>query len=161
MGGLNGDATTATSGGPASQGSTSGQAVPGAGGATSAQSLHGSVNLSATRGSNWALPQKSVGATGITRPIRLACYANHLVLLPEDRGREKPERLVIKGDLGGEIDQLVAKIWQRMESWGIAGPGMYWKPVLVVQVPRTGEQRYAELSRLLKDSGIVVKRKYP
>ena len=102
-----------------------------------------------------------MGATGITRPIRMACYADRLVLLPEDRGSDKPEVLAIDGDLGDEVDQFVSKIWQRMDGWGIAGPGMYWKPVLVVQVPQTGEARYAELTQLLQNSGIVIKRKYP
>ena len=119
------------------------------------------MNLSEKRGPNWALPESSAGATGITRPIRLACYADRLVLLPEDRGREKPEALAIDGDLDDEVDQLVSRIWQRMEGWGIAGPGMYWKPVLVVQLPPTAEARYAELAQLLQDSGIVVKRKNP
>jgi hypothetical protein len=58
-----------------------------------------------------------------------------------------------------EVDALVSKIWKRMETWGMAGSRMYWKPVLQVQVGAGAEARYAELVELLDDSGIVVERK--
>ncbi len=46
-----------------------------------------------------------------------------------------------------------------MESWGIAGRGMYWRPVLTVHVRAGGEQRFDDLSNLLEDSGLSVQRK--
>ena len=116
-------------------------------------------NLAASRGSDWGLPDRAVGATGITRPISLACYADRLVLLPENRRHGRPFQLDVEGRLRDEVDELVSQIWQRMESWGTAGSRMYWKPVLQVDVQSGGESRYEELVSLLQDSGIVVKRK--
>ena len=117
------------------------------------------VSLSESRGRDWALPENALGATGLTRPIRLACHPDRLVLLPEDRGKEKPQVLRVGGQLDEQVDNLVSQVWERMEGWGIAGPGMYWKPILMVEVAPDGEQRYAELNRLLQNSGITVKRK--
>ena len=126
---------------------------------SSPQMVSGMLDLSKTRGRNWALSEDAVGATGITRPIRLACYSDRILLLPEDRRSSKPDELVITGSLQDQIDELVSRIGKRIEGWGIAGPGMYWKPVLVVQVPQSAEQRYRELAGLLQNSGIEVKRR--
>ena len=51
------------------------------------------------------------------------------------------------------------RVWDRLDTWGIAGHRMYWKPILQVQVQPGGDARYAELARLLDGSGIIVKRK--
>jgi hypothetical protein len=148
----------AGSGGPMSVGGSEALG-PGAGGALPSPSFSAAGNLSETRGRDWALPENALGATGITRPIRIACHSDRLVLLPEDRAKEKLEVLRVEGQLQDQVDELVSRVWQRVETWGIAGPGMYWKPVLVAEVAPSGEQRYVELARLLHDSGITVKRK--
>jgi hypothetical protein len=115
-------------------------------------------DLAETRGSDWGLPGRAQDATGITRPIRVACYPDRLVIFPEDSSTE-PEQLTVEGALRDEVDELVAKIWRRMETWGIAGSQMYWKPVLQVRIGKGAESRYQELVELLDDSGIVVTRK--
>ncbi len=145
-------------GGPMATGSAGGTS-PGPGGATSTPSLTGMNSLSAERGADWALPESAAAATGVTRPIRIACYADRLVILPEDHRREEPEVLPIVGSAREEVDDLVTRIWERMKTWGIAGPGMYWRPVLIAEIRRDGELRFAELHRLMENSGIVVKRK--
>ncbi len=111
------------------------------------------------RGEDWGLPGRAEGATGITRPINVACYADRVVVFPEDTRVGRPKVLLIDGPLRNDIDALISTIWQRMESWGIAGSRMYWKPILQVQVQSGADARYAELVQLLEDSGIVVKRK--
>jgi hypothetical protein len=116
-------------------------------------------DLSQTRGRDWGLPRNSRGATGITRPIRIVCEPDRLVLLPEDAREDQPVVIPIGGAMADDIDQLVAKIWQRMETWGIAGAGMYWRPVLIVQARSSAESRFRELSSLLRNSGIDVQRK--
>jgi hypothetical protein len=45
-----------------------------------------------------------------------------------------------------------------MEGWGIAGKGMYWRPVLKIRVAPGAEQRFNELSYLLEGSGMTVQR---
>jgi TolA-binding protein len=174
--GTGGSANTAGAAAGTAAGTAAGASGPssaragaaGAAGATASSSAGGSLgspsfasppDLPSSRGPEWGLPNRAEGATGITRPINIACYADRLVILPEDRRRGRPVELPIDGSLREEVDKLVPKIWERMESWGIAGSRMYWKPVLQVEVREGADERYAELARLLEDSGIVVKRK--
>ena len=111
-----------------------------------------------SRGRDWGLPSSGRGRVGITRPISVVLTANHLDLLPEDRNQSR-QRIEFNESLQNSVEDLVTRLWSRMDEWGIAGPGMHWKPVLNVRVDPSGEQRYQELVRLLEDSGIVVKRK--
>jgi hypothetical protein len=46
-----------------------------------------------------------------------------------------------------------------MEAWGMAGRGMYWRPVLQVRVAAGAERRFAELAALLEGSGLTVERR--
>jgi len=114
-------------------------------------------DLSRTRGRDWALPGAAAGATGITRPVRVICQANRLMILP--RPGTGSEALVVQlGDSTKEsVDEFVSAIWKHIEGWGIAGPSMYWKPVLNVQVAPGGERRYEHLKQLLHDSGVDVR----
>jgi hypothetical protein len=57
------------------------------------------------------------------------------------------------------IDEFVSAVWEHMQSWGIAGNGMYWRPMLSVYVAPDAEERYAELDALLEGSGLNVERK--
>ncbi|MCP4189586.1 MAG: hypothetical protein GY768_03040 [Planctomycetaceae bacterium] len=110
------------------------------------------------RGADWGLPNGSRGSVGITRPIPVLLTGEYLEFKPEER-QGRPERVNLKGSMQNEIDQLVSTLWRRMDKWGIAGASMHWKPVLTVRVHPSGEQRFQELSQLLKDSGIAIKRK--
>jgi hypothetical protein len=46
-----------------------------------------------------------------------------------------------------------------MDSWGIAGRGMYWRPILHVYNAPGAEGRADDLEALLEGSGLEVKRK--
>jgi hypothetical protein len=148
--------------------SADGKTGPGANGRGAARA-GGSIGLpgladatpgtSPSRGQDWGLPQRALGSTGITRPIRVDCYPDRLVILPEVSSTGRPDEQLVEGSMRDEVDELVSKIWKRMENWGIAGSRMYWKPVLQVQVGKGAEARFAELVELLSDSGIVVERK--
>ena len=46
-----------------------------------------------------------------------------------------------------------------LKAWGIAGRGMYWRPVLLIEVTPDAEFRYAELKALLDNSGLIVQRR--
>ena len=94
----------------------------------------------------------------VTRPIRVDCYADRLVLVPEE-GNHSPRTVPLDGPAEGSIDKFISAVWEHMDSWGIAGKGMYWRPVLKVRVAPGGQRRFAEISRLLEDSGLAVERK--
>jgi hypothetical protein len=118
-------------------------------------------NLAQMRGSNWGLPNAAADATGVTRPIRVTCLADQLIILPDRGTSDRPRVVSVRQSTREAIDRFVSELWKQMEGWGIAGHGMYWKPVLHVDVAPGGEQNFAELQILLDDSGIVVKRNDP
>ena len=51
---------------------------------------------------------------------------------------------------------MVEEIWKRIDGWGIAGQGSFWKPQLRIQVSPGGEQRFATLQHMLQNSGLVI-----
>lgn len=118
-------------------------------------------SLSSTRGGEWALPSRSQGATAFRRPIRIACYADRLVVVPQRESQEKERVVPMEGATRSAVDPLVSAVWQRMEGWGIAGRNAYWKPELKLEVAPGGQQRAADLEVLMRGSGFDVERKTP
>ena len=115
-------------------------------------------SLAAKRGADWGLRDSARGSVGVTRPIRIECYADRLVVVSErDPAASKVIALGPRADRS--IDALISAVWEHMETWGIAGRGMYWRPLLQVQVAPDAERRFAELSALLEGSGLMVTRK--
>lgn len=114
--------------------------------------------LAKTRGENWGLPSRGSEATGVERPLRLACLPDRLILLPDRGERRSPEVVLVEGAMADDIDALVTKVRARIEEWDMAVAGGYWKPVLNVQVAQGAELRFAELRVLLDGSGLEVRR---
>jgi len=118
---------------------------------------HG-MSLAAKRGADWGLRDAARGAVGITRPIRIECYADRLVVVSE-RGPVGNKVIALGPRSGSSIDTFIAAVWEHIEGWGIAGRGMYWRPRLQVYVAPDAESRFTELAALLEDSGLMVERK--
>ncbi len=130
-----------------------------AGAAANAQGGKGQPSpLSKTRGENWGLPSRGSEATGVTRPLRVACLPDRLILLPDRGEKRSPEVVLVDGAMADDIDSLVTKVRERIEEWDMAVAGGYWIPVLNVQVAQGAETRFAELSVLLDGSGLEVRR---
>ncbi len=120
-----------------------------------------SQQIANARGGNWALPNAAGGSTGFTRPIRVDCFNDRLVIVPE-RGTASPQVIISTQGAGRAwIDHFVSAVWQHMKTWGIAGRNAYWKPILNVRVKPGGEARYAELEVMLQRSGIGIKKVSP
>jgi hypothetical protein len=115
-------------------------------------------SLAKSRGKNWGIQHVARGSIPITRPVRLLCYQDRLLLAPIDETYE-PKAIAFTGDTRDSVDPLVAAVWDQTRQWGIAGKGMYWRPVLSIDVQPGGQDRYEELRRLLDDSGLIVRRK--
>ncbi len=109
------------------------------------------------REQDWGLKETARGSVPITRPVVIECQADRLLLLPE-RGRGGNPVAVMASGTDSTIDDLVSAIWDRMGQWGMAGRGMYWRPVLHVRVAPGGEQRFSDLQVLLEGSGLNVMR---
>lgn len=109
------------------------------------------------RGRDWALRNAGRGAVPVTRPIRIECYADRLVIASEP-GTPVAAPIPLDGRTVQSLDRLISALWDHMEGWGIAGKGMYWRPVLRIRVAPDAEQRFNELSYLLEGSGMTVQR---
>lgn len=120
-----------------------------------------SAPLADKRGRNWALPNATDDATGIVRPLRLAVLPDRLIILPDRDERRPPEVVLIEGEMSKNVDKFVAKIWDRIEEWGMAVAGGYWKPVLNVDVAQGAESRFQQLKKLLQGSGLEIRRSDP
>jgi len=110
------------------------------------------------RGADWGLPESAAGAIPLTRPIKIDCYNDRLVLLPE-AGASPGKTIALGPRTGDALDELILAVWERIGSWGMAGKGMYWRPVLQVAVAPGAQQRFDELTRLLEGSGLVIQQR--
>jgi hypothetical protein len=115
-------------------------------------------SLAAKRGQDWALPDAAHGSVPVTRPIRVECRADQLVIVPE-AGLSGGKTISLGTRTETSIQAFISAVWEHMETWGIAGRGMYWRPILNVYVAPGGEQRFADLQMLMDGSGLKVVRK--
>jgi len=115
-------------------------------------------SLAKSRGQNWGLRDAAQGSVPITRPIRIDLYPDRLLIVPE-QGLAGIKVISLGAKTEDTIDDTISAIWDLMDSWGIAGKGMYWRPVLNVHVAPTADPRYHDLASLLQGSGLEVKRK--
>ena len=161
---------TGGSGGPQFGSSGSAQSSQGSTGSNSSLSLtpaqgtnsdsapHAN-SIAASQGSNWALPGANGGGIGITRPLQVYCGREYITILGESgTTNSRHDNLAINGDLQAAMKPLAETIWQRIEHWGIAGPNVYWKPVLQFRVEPGAEQQYEQIKILLDGSGFEVQR---
>jgi hypothetical protein len=114
-------------------------------------------SLAESRGEEWGLRRETHGVA-VARPIRVECYPDRLVVAAE-AGYSEAKVIPMPGRTSQAIDKFVAAVWDRMQDWGIAGKGMYWRPILRVYVASGGERRFDEFNRLLYGSGLTVERK--
>ena len=117
------------------------------------------VSISVTQGANWALPGAANGAIAIQRPVSIAVRADEIVLLPESGTSQQQVALSLIESPAASVKNLVSALWNRVDDWGIAGTGSYWKPVLEAEVAPDANHRYDQIVRLLQDSGIALTRK--
>jgi len=115
-------------------------------------------SLAEKRGQDWGLRDAAHNSVGVTRPIRVECYADRLVVI-SDRGPTHNKVIAIGARTDTSVDPLISAVWEHMEAWGMAGRGMYWRPVLQVYVAPGAEPQFQELAALLEGSGLSVARK--
>jgi hypothetical protein len=115
-------------------------------------------DLSASRGKDWALRNKPGRAVPVRRTIRVVVRHDHLAILTDDApllaNPAAGKTIPLQGDTVQSLDAFVAEVRKLIDDWGIAGENLYWRPVLVLSVAPDGQQRAADLARLLKNSGL-------
>ena len=102
--------------------------------------------------------RRARNAVPIRRPIQLVVRANQFALLPSQHGSSRDAGATISMNqparqVGAE---LVAGLRSHMEDWGIAGQGLYWKPVLHLKVGPDGIETAQRLAKMLERSGFDV-----
>ena len=121
------------------------------------QSASVTISSAKNKGQNWALKGVTRTSVGMTRTIRLQCYGDKFVLVPQ-AGLTFSKAIPITGQTAPAVDQLVRAVDAFTDSWGGAGDNMYWKPVLKIQVDHNelARNRFNELTLYLRDSGFVI-----
>ncbi len=95
--------------------------------------------LAQQRGPNWALAGKGAAAVPVRRSIQAVVRRDRISLLPDsgnpaDTGHE----IQINGPMSPHVDEIVGAVQTHINAWGIAGNGLYWRPVLVLNVGPDG-----------------------
>jgi hypothetical protein len=116
----------------------------------------------ARQGSNWGLPGAQGRTTAVTRPIRVVCLPDKIVVVPE-RGDDRAASVIpVSAELQpAEVEAFVKAVQKHLDAWGPAMTNGYWKPVLQVEVSRAAEPQFETLQSLLQGSGFDLQRKNP
>ena len=109
-------------------------------------------------GKDWGLPSSLMSSRGteMLRMIRVECYSDRFVLLPERGVGTNTTFSFADGDIDRATLELATAARDRAAGWGAAMQGARWQPVLDVAVVRGGEASYQELLRLMEGSGVVI-----
>lgn len=111
------------------------------------------------RGKNWAVPNEMRRVAPVTRPVMIRCSKSSLVILADDGSGKQVRAVPLAEHTEDSVDDLLTGVWDHITSWGLAGHGMYWHPVLVLDTTADGQARAADLKRLMASSGIDVRDK--
>ncbi|MCC7334979.1 MAG: hypothetical protein IT422_07780 [Pirellulaceae bacterium] len=116
--------------------------------------------VASRRGRGWAWSQGPPSQTSVGRSIRLQCLADRWIVLPDSGKANDPSAIAITFDLSPQqrAERLAHVVAERVDSWGLALSGGYWKPTLVVDVAPDAQWRFHQLQQLLEGSGLDVQR---
>lgn len=116
--------------------------------------------VASRRGRGWAWSQGPPSQTSVGRSIRLQCLADRWIVLPDSGKANDPAAITIAFDTSPQqrAERLARVVAERVDSWGLALTGGYWKPTLVVDVAPDAQWRFYQLQQLLEGSGLDVQR---
>jgi hypothetical protein len=104
---------------------------------------------------NWAVPEAKLGAVPVRRAIHVVIRNDHLALLPE-QGATGGRTVRVSQSIEATVDPFVKALREHIQSWGTAGNGLYWQPILVFKSAQDGQAHAAALRRLLTGSGMEI-----
>lgn len=170
-----GAASAGGSSGGAASGASSGNSNAASGSTASGQSARPSnagsagsslasaqvASIAESQGRNWAVERGTRRSIPVRRPIHVVVRKNQLVLPPGRNTGQGVETSGVVISLDQSVNQIsrqfVAALRDRLDEWGLAGNGLYWKPVLVLNVGPEAEHTASQITRLLKNSGVEVR----
>lgn len=158
-----------SAGGSAGENSSSSSASGGQAAATSGNASAGGSSGSAasqttsiadSQGRNWAVKKKSRGSVPIRRSIQVVVRQDQIALLPSRHALggvgATSEVISLNQPMGQISNKFVAALRIHIKEWGLAGSGLYWRPMLKLNVGPGAEQTAEQVIRLLKNSGVEV-----
>ena len=114
--------------------------------------------VAARKGRNWAWSERASSGTAVVRAIKLQCYADRWIIWSDAKSGTTTEIIMLDEPPQVCAERLAKNVAQRVDRWGLALMGGYWKPVLEVEVAQGAEVQFQQLLRLLEGSGLEVKR---
>jgi hypothetical protein len=130
------------------------------GGAASNGGMTATQTIAETKGANWATGRPNLRAMAIRRPIPVVVRENKMILMPTSNNKRSVESQAQEISLDQSVhdisDRFAAAVKQRIDDWGLAGSGMYWKPVLELNVEPNADMTATRIVHLLRDSGVEV-----
>jgi hypothetical protein len=113
------------------------------------------------RGANWAIASAGPGMIPIRRTIQVVIREDALAVLDEHSatnaatvtGRE----FQFQDSPEVAYEKALTAIEAEIKDWGMAGDGLYWRPVVELKVGAGGERRTSDWLRLLKNGGFEVR----
>ncbi len=152
--GASGGTATSSMGQPANPADPNAQARP-------SLKIAPQVSIAESRGSDWAVQKAMRSAIPVRRTIRVVVRQNQLALLPSRHAADGAEAAGTAISLDQSPDRIseefVAALKTRIDEWGLAGNGLYWRPVLELYVGPDAGETAARLNHLLRDSGVEVR----
>jgi len=109
------------------------------------------------RGKNWAIRNANAGMIPIRRTIQIEVRDDALVVQSESTGKARSQEFRFGELPEAAYEELVTAVDKRIDDWGMAGQGLYWRPVVEVKVAAGGEPWVDDLMRLLEHSGVEVR----
>jgi hypothetical protein len=113
------------------------------------------------RGKNWALVDANSQSTPIRRTIQMVVRGDRVVILPDGASPTDPnavgQEIPIAGSGRDAYEPLLIALEKEIKDWGMAGRGLYWRPVLDITIGPDGERRANDITRVLKNSGIELR----
>lgn len=106
-----------------------------------------------SRGNDWT--RQNIRGTAVERTIRIRCQEDRWVIQPEP-GQQGTKTIFLRKGLVQARTDLSKALQGRVDSWGMALAGGYWKPKVVVTIDPNAQHRYEQLQRVLQGSGIDV-----
>lgn len=126
---------------------------------TQVASNESSAPVASRRGRGWAWSQGPPTQTPVTRSVRLQCLSDRWIVLPDSGSANDAVTIFFEDAPQLRAEKLAKLIADRVEGWGLALTGGYWKPVLDVDVAPDADWRFDQLRQLMDGSGLEIQRR--
>lgn len=86
----------------------------------------------------------------IRRPVTVTVFADRVLIGKEGRS------VSLSGETAQDLSQVAGAIKGQIKSWGLAGKGLYWRPVIKLEVRPGGQQHAQQIYNAMQSSGVDV-----